>query len=209
MELPAPGSTEGSTGASTGASTSGLSPLGAGFLGGIPTPTPEATVSPERGSWNDVEPPAGYRVVVIVSGDDAATATLRNAVTAWAAERSVSIDSLNAVTPDDVATRLNEAVALQPDLVVGVGDGVVSTFMLLTAQNLGQQFLMIGAELPEPTANVTSLIWPGASPRELGLGLPGEKDPATFTAERGTEAVSAGVASVLHGLTGIVINLPA
>ena len=77
----------------------------------------------------------------------------------------------------------------------------------MTASHLDQQFLVIGAELAEPTANVTAADWTGASFRGEGLGMPSAYDPATFTPERAGRAVRAGVAAVLNGLTGIVIQL--
>jgi hypothetical protein len=81
-------------------------------------------------------------------------------------------------------------------------------FALLTPQHLVQDFLVVGSELPEPTENVTSVIWPGAAFRGTGLGTSGDQDVASFTAERADEAMTAGVASVLHGLGGIVVYLP-
>ena len=77
----------------------------------------------------------------------------------------------------------------------------------MTASHLDQQFLVIGAELAEPTVNVTAADWTGASFRGEGLGMPDAYDPATFTPERAARAVRAGVAAVLNGITGIVIRL--
>lgn len=190
------------------ASVPNIHALGDGFLGGNPSPTPEATVSPEPGSWDGVVPPAGYRVVLITAGTDAAAVTLATAVRAWAKSESVDLEVLKAGHDDDVEDHINAAVALKPDLVIGAGDGVVDVFTQLTPQHLAQHFLMIGAELPEPTENVSSVIWPGAAYRGTGLGTSGEVDPATFTPARADEAVRAGVASMLHGLSGIVLSLP-
>jgi hypothetical protein len=78
---------------------------------------------------------------------------------------------------------------------------------LVTPNHLDQQFLVVGAELAEPTANVTATDWTGASFRGEGLGMSSEYDAATFTPERAARAVRAGVAAVLHHLTGIVIWL--
>jgi hypothetical protein len=66
---------------------------------------------------------------------------------------------------------------------------------------------VVGAELAEPTANVTAADRTGASFRGEGLGMSSTYDPATFTSERAGRAVRAGVAAVLNGLTGIVIWL--
>ncbi|WP_025156511.1 hypothetical protein [Leifsonia aquatica] len=195
--------------APTPVSTDGtaLHPLGAGFLGSVTTPTPEATIDPAPGSWDGVEPPAGYRVVLITAGDDAATTTLASGVTRWAGQRAVSLTTLAATGDDDVQAQLLRAIEKAPDLIVGAGAGVVDVFSLITAQSLHQQFLVIGAELPEPTGNATSVVWAGASFRGTGISSDDDSVPAAVTPARASDAVSAGVASVLHGLTGIVLHL--
>ena len=190
------------------ADVSDVRPLGAGFLGSNPTPSPEATVSPSRGSWDGVVPPKGYQVVLITAGDDAQVTTVAAAVEGWAKAAGVDLDVEHAAHDDDVEVRINAAVERAPDLVIGAGDDVVDVFTLLTPQHLGQRFLMLGVELPEPTENVSSVIWPGAAYRGSGVGTSGAIDPASFTPERADEAVKAGVASVLHGLGGIVVSLP-
>jgi basic membrane lipoprotein Med (substrate-binding protein (PBP1-ABC) superfamily) len=190
-----------------GTGVDGLHPLGAGFLGSVTTPTPEATIDPEPGSWAGVEPPAGYRVVLITAGDDAATTTLADGVTRWAAEHGVALTALAATDDDEVETQLRRAVESAPDLVVGAGAGVVDVFALQTAQNLHQQFLVVGAELPEPTGNATAVVWTGASFRGTGISTDDDSVASSVTPARATDAVSAGVASVLHGLTGIVLHL--
>ncbi|GIH17244.1 hypothetical protein [Rugosimonospora africana] len=79
--------------------------------------------------------------------------------------------------------------------------------MLVTPSHLPQQFLVVGAELAEPTSNVTAVDWSGASFRGEGLGMCSAYDPGSFTAERCASAIRAGVAAVLNNLTGIVIWL--
>ncbi|MGA1838785.1 BMP family ABC transporter substrate-binding protein [Herbiconiux sp. 11R-BC] len=185
-----------------------LTPLGAGFIGSAsPSPSPEATVTPEPGSWAGVTPPVGYRVTLISAGTDAATTTVVQAVADWAAGAHVALTTLSASNDEEVGTLFDEAVAAGSDLIVGAGNGVIDTFMLVTAQYLDQQVLVVGAELPEPTANVTSVVWPGAVFRGTGLGTSGDLDPASVTPERTADAIEAGVASVLHGHTGIVVYL--
>ena len=189
-------------------STSAVAPstLGTAFFGSD-RPTPEATVQPASGSWAGVTPPAGYRVVLISAGKDEATNAVVDAVHTWAANTDVELTTMAAVDDDHVERQINRAVAKKPDLVLGAGSGVVDVFSLLTAQNLAQQFLVIGAELPEPTGNVTSVVWPGANFRGTGLSAVDGQDDASFTPARTGDAITAGVASVLHGTTGIVINL--
>jgi uncharacterized protein YcbX len=79
---------------------------------------------------------------------------------------------------------------LRPDLVICAGNALVDALALVTASHLDQQFLVVGAQLPEPTVNVTAAVWRDA-----------------FTTEDAGAAIRAGVASVLNDLTGIVISL--
>ena len=101
-----------------------------------------------------------------------------------------------------------EAMDLRPDLVICAGNALVDALALVTASHLDQQFLVVGAQLPEPTVNVTAAIWRGASSR--GGEVPDTAssfDPDAFTPEHAGAAIRAGVASVLSDLTGIVISL--
>lgn len=183
-----------------------LTGFAARFVGSTHEPAPEATVRPTPGSWDDVAVPAGYTMVLIARGDDVTTATLTTAVEHYAAAHGASLTVLTARSDDDVERRIDEAVDAGPDLVVGVGDGVVDVFSLITAQYLETDFLLVGSQLPEPTHNVTAVTWPGAEFRGTGLGNDGA-DAEAVTPERAGEAVSAGTASVLHDLTGIVVEL--
>ncbi len=63
---------------------------------------PEATVSPAPGSWDDVAPPAGYRVVLLSPGDPSPeTETLADAVDAWAEAEDVTVVPVVADSADD------------------------------------------------------------------------------------------------------------
>ena len=189
-------------------STAPLMPAAARFAGSAERPAPEATVRPAPGSWAGTGLPAGSTVVLVTRGDDTATATLAAAVRQHAAAHDADLTVLRARDDDEVERRVDEAVAASADLVVGAGDGVVDVFSLVTAQYLETPFLVVGAQLPEPTHNVTAVVWPGAEFRGTGLGNEAA-DQAAVTTERARDAVDAGVASVRHGLTGIVIELPA
>jgi hypothetical protein len=181
--------------------------LGPGFFDPSAPPAPEATITPRAGSWNGVHPSKGYRVVLLSAGDDGPTRTLVGAVTTWAQDEGASLKTVAATSPHELVPRIVDAIDLRPDLIVAVGNGLVDPLALVTASHLQQQFLVVGAELAEPTQNVTAADWPGASFRGDGLGMPDAYDPASFTHERATRAVRAGVAAVLNGLTGIVIRL--
>src|SRR4051794_33426123 len=65
--------------------------LGPGFFDPSAPPAPEATITPRPGSWDDVQPSAGYRVVLLRAGTDAPTRTLASAVKAWAGEVHASL----------------------------------------------------------------------------------------------------------------------
>ncbi|WP_433369813.1 hypothetical protein ACQPZX_44285 [Actinoplanes sp. CA-142083] len=179
--------------------------LGAGFVDPSAAPTPESTVTPKPGSWNDVHPSKGYRVVLLTAGHDAPTNALVKAVKDWAKAEDVS---LRTVTADqDHVAGITRAIDLKPDLIVSAGNDLVDPLAVVTASHLAQQFLVVGAEVAEPTGNVTAADWSGASFRGEGLGAASTYDAASFTEERCAAAIRAGVAAVLHNLTGIVIWL--
>jgi len=177
--------------------------LGAGFVEPSATPSPEATITPEPGSWDGVRPSPGYRVVLLTAGEDRPTKTLVAAVRQWADDEDVDLRTV--VADDDLVGGITDAMAMGPDLVVSAGNDLVDPLTTVTASHLDQQFLVVGAELAEPTGNVTAVDWSGASFRGEGLGASSTYDPASFTAGRCAAAVRAGVAAVLHDLTGIVV----
>ncbi|WP_433221487.1 hypothetical protein [Microtetraspora malaysiensis] len=169
------------------------------------SPAPEATITPRPGSWNGVRPSEGYRVVLLTAGDDPQTKTLVDAVTEWAEEENVSLKTLTATKPDQFIPRISRAITMKPDLIISAGDDLIDPLAMVSPNHLDQQFLVVGAELAEPTGNVTAADWTGASFRGEGLGMSSTYDPATFTPERAGRAVRAGAAAVLSGLTGLVI----
>ena len=186
-------------------SPSAVGSLGPGFVDA--TPAPEATITPSPGSWSEVHPSPGYRVVLLTAGDDPQTRTLVDAVTKWASDERVSLKTLKPTSPDQYVPRISDAIDLTPDLVISAGNDLIDPLAQVTPNHLDQQFLVIGAALAEPTENVTAADWTGASFRGEGLGMSSTYDPASFTPKRAAAAVRAGVASVLNGLTGIVIWL--
>ncbi|WP_197680120.1 type 1 periplasmic-binding domain-containing protein [Microlunatus soli] len=168
-------------------------------------PPPEGTITPAPGSWDGVHPPHGYRVVLVSMGTDKPTRTLRDAVEAWAASEQVELQHIVVDDHDQIVGKVTRAIELQPDLVISVGNDLIDPMAMITAAHLGQQFLVVGAELAEPTENVTAADWTGASFRGEGLGRAAGHDPTSFTPERTARAVRAGVAAVLSNHTGIVV----
>lgn len=151
--------------------------------------------------------PEGYRVVLLAAGDDASTATIAKAVTSWAAQEEASLKTVSSASSRDLVSSIDKAIGMGPDLIIAAGNDLIDALAAATPHYLEEQFLVIGAELAEPTVNVTAADWVGASFRGEGLGTSSGFDPATFTAERAGRAVRAGVAAVLHGLTGVVLLL--
>lgn len=189
------------------ASPSPVGTLGAGFTDPSAPPTPEATVTPRPGSWDGVHPPEGYRVVLLTSGTDRPTRTLVTAVREWAEEEHVDLRTVTAEHPAELLPTVTDSLGTGADLIVGAGNDLIDPLATVTPSHLSQRFLVVGAELAEPTANVTSVDWSGASFRGEVLGMSSTYDPSSFTAARCAAAVRAGVAAVLSDLTGIVVWL--
>ncbi|MER6534568.1 hypothetical protein ABT215_12320 [Streptomyces sp900105755] len=180
---------------------------GPGFVDPADPPAPEATATPRPGSWTGVHPPDGYRVVLLTTGDDRPTKTLVKAVEDWAEDEHVDLRTVTAAHPARLIPSITDALDLHPDLVVSVGNDLVDPLATVTPNHLSQQFLVVGAELAEPTGNVTAVDWSGASFRGEGLGMSSTYDATTFTATRCAAAIRAGAAAVLTGVTGIVLWL--
>lgn len=175
---------------------------GPGFLPTV-EPSPEATVSPSDGSWQSIHAPSGYRVVLLTAGDDEATKTLADSVRSWAEEDDVDLREV--ASGDDLIESIVEAMDMNPELIISMGDDLIEPLATVSAHHLDEQFLILGAEIPEPTENVTAVEWAGAGFRGDGVAAATEFDARTFTPERGADAVRAGAASVLSGMTGVVL----
>ena len=174
----------------------------AGFMPDI-APSPEATVNPEAGSWADVRPSPGYRVVLLTSGDDVTTQTLTTAVTEWA--QASDVDLRHVETGANPIDGIVEAMEMKPELIVTAGQDLIDPLSLVTPNHLDMRFLVLGAELAEPTYNVTAVEWSGAGFRGEGLGSATLFDESSFSPGRCADAIRAGTAAVLSGTTGIVL----
>jgi len=143
------------------------------------------------------------RVVLLTAGHDKPTKVLVGAIRKWADDEDVE---LRTVTADgDPLGGVVRATKLKPDLIVSAGNDLIDPLATVTASHLGQKFLVVGAEVAEPTANVTAVDWSGASFRGEGLGMPSSYDPGTFTAARCARGIRAGIAAVLTGMSGVVL----
>lgn len=177
----------------------------AGFL--PPTPlAPAATMTPSPGSWVGARPTAGLRVVLLTMGDEAATVTMTDAVRTWA--REVGADLREVRAGNDPIPAITQAIDMHADVVMSAGDALVDPLAIVTASHLDQPFLVLGGELAEPTQNVLAVDWAGAGFRGEDLGQAAHHDPASFTPERCSNAVAAGVAALLSGQNGVVVWIP-
>ncbi|MFE4174507.1 hypothetical protein ACFRR7_21050 [Streptomyces sp. NPDC056909] len=186
---------------------SAVGTLGPGFVDPSVPLAPEATATPRPGSWTGVHPSEDYRVVLLTAGDDRPTKALVKAVQDWAEEEHVDLRTVAADNPHDFIPSITKAMDMRPDLIVSAGNDLIDPLAMVTPNHLSQPFLVVGAELAEPTGNVTAVDWSGASFRGEGLGASSTYDPASFTGARCAAAIRAGVAAVLNDLTGIVIWL--
>ncbi|MFJ4835395.1 hypothetical protein ACIP79_36625 [Streptomyces sp. NPDC088747] len=184
---------------------SAVGDLGRGFVAPSASPAPEATITPRPGSWSAVRPSDGLRVVLLTAGDDRPTKTLVTAVREWADHERVDLRTVTVSDAADMIPAADRAIGMRPDLVVSAGNDLIDALATVTPNHLSQQFLVVGAELAEPTHNVTAVDWSGASFRGEGLGMSSTYDPASFTAARCAAAIRAGAAAVLSGWTGIVV----
>jgi hypothetical protein len=167
-------------------------------------PAPGSTLAP-RADVADAVPP-GLTLTVVVSDATADTEAAVRAVDALADDVRATVTHAVALPEDDADPEalLERALGTAPDVVVVLGPALLDALDRVSASTLDQQFLTIGAQLPEPTANVTAVVWPGPEPEpEASIGGAGPD-----VAPRTREALSAGLAAVTSGTTGYVVALP-
>lgn len=190
--------------------------LAAAVLTGCSAEAPASTPSvvPEPGRTIEATAPetagdlAGMRLAAVVP-DDAAAETLLAAARRIAEAGGAEWEEFPAAQPGEegVAAALSDAEAAGADVVIGLGAGAAEAFTYETPQLLAQDFLLVGAQLAEPTDNVTAVIWDGATSRGSAAPADGELDDGAVTPERGEDAVAAGLASIRDDATGIVLHL--
>lgn len=182
----------------------------------VPGPTGAAyEIVPEPGRIIEATPPTsvsgldGYRIAAVVPDASAASVTLLSAARAVASANGADLREfpVDEKDEDPVGAALDHALGTRPDLIVGLGDGVVDVFSFESAQRLDQQFLVVGAQLAEPTGNVTAVVWDGATSRGSAAGSDGELTDASITEDRGEDAFEAGLVSIQDGVTGVVLHL--
>ena len=177
-------------------------------------------VEPDPETWTDVRPPAGYRVLVLAQGTDESTPRdpqvkiLVDAAQRWARDEA-RVD-LTVRYLGDPHTYIDEidraAMSGEADIIVTAGNGLVDPVAVVSANYAGedpQQFLVLGAEVAEPTTNIAATDWQGSS--YLGEGAPETDyyDPSAVTPPRAYAALRAGTAAVLSGYTSVIVRIPA
>jgi hypothetical protein len=182
------------------------------FSGQVVRPGPE--------TWTQVRPSSPYRVLVLADGKDEHTprdpqvAILVNAVQRWAREEDrvkLKIRYLN--DPNTYTQGIDQAASGDnADLIVTAGNRLVDPVAAISANYAGenpQQFLVLGAEVAEPTNNIAASDWTGSAYLGEGLEESHYYDPAAVTAPRAYAALRAGVAAVLSGYRSAIVRIPA
>lgn len=177
-------------------------------------------VNPDPETWTRVRPASDYRVLLLAAGKDADTpsdpqvAILVEAVRRWA--RDESRVKLKIRYLSDPATFIEDldgaAKHDNADLIVTAGNSLVDPVAVVSANYAGydaQQFLVLGAEVAEPTTNIAATDWAGSAYLGEGLDESQYYDPAAVTAPRAYAALRAGAAAVLSGYTSVIVRIPA
>ncbi len=195
-----------------------ISIAGCSAAGGAGTTSPAASgeTLPEPGrtvaatSVDDVTSvlASGATLSVVWVPSEPATALLAG-LEEVVAQAGASIELFEAASEADVESAFASALDTQPDLLVGLGADVVDVFSFETPKQLSQQFLVLGAQLAEPTANVTAVVWDGATSRGSGASADGPLDGAPPSDRLAGDAAVAGLASISDGVTGVVVEVSA
>ncbi|XUK60593.1 BMP family ABC transporter substrate-binding protein [Plantibacter sp. RU18] len=175
-----------------------------------PQPAPGATSTPDPSSWDAVVAPAGFTATVVTVAEagvdpevDAAVAAVTARAGAGARVTRATLGATATASGDSFAGVLADT----PDLVIVLGPELLDATDRSSASNLGQQYLVIGAQLPEPTANVTAVVWAGADARRIDepRSVPNGMSDLAAHAD---DAFRAGLSALLTDTTGGVLILP-
>ncbi|GGD68242.1 hypothetical protein [Microbacterium murale] len=143
---------------------------------------------------------------------DAAADGLRLAVVAPAEigeQEQAALDEIDAFAGRSggsvvVHPSVDEALADDADVVVGIGPSMVGAIDLASAANLERSFLVLGSQLAEPTGNVIAVVWPGADERAV---FANEELPFLAADTYAGRAIETGLGAFASGLDGQVIAL--
>jgi basic membrane lipoprotein Med (substrate-binding protein (PBP1-ABC) superfamily) len=177
-------------------------------------------INPGPETWTKVRPSADYRVLLLAAGKDADTAydpqvkILVDAVHKWAAdEHRIKLKVRYLSDPDSYIQELDDAAKSDnADLIVTAGNDLVAPVAVVSANYAGynpQQFLVLGAEVAEPTTNIAATDWAGSAYLGEDLDQSLYYDPTAVTAPRAYAALRAGAAAILSGYTSVIVRIPA
>jgi len=124
-----------------------------------------------------------------------------------ATELGADLEVRESASESDVAAQLAAAIAEQPAVIIGLGDGVLTDFDPAAASNLSQQFLLVGSEAPEPTDNLTAAsfrTWEGLYLAGVGAATAG---PVSIVAPSGDPYVDAQVRRFTDGAHGSDVTI--
>lgn len=181
---------------------------------GSPLPVPGATIAADPVAAAMTPIPLGLVVTVVMplaetgadaAGREAAVAALE----AYATQHRATLSTITGDAESSPDALLQQAVANRSDVVVTFGSDLLPALDRASSANLDQPFLIVGGQLPEPTENVTAVIWPGADARETTvIGANGELASGAVLGGRVPEAITIGMASIMSERSGSVLSLP-
>jgi DNA-binding LacI/PurR family transcriptional regulator len=159
--------------------------------------------------------PSGLSLVVVAvagTGADSAAAMAGGlaAVQSSADAHGASVSVLTGDQSSDVDGLYRQALAAAPDAIVVLGPESDDALDRAAASSLAQQFVVLGGQLPEPTTNVTSVVWNGADAQAAEIAAPGGEEaapPVADLAARAPLALEVGLRAILADRTGVVYTL--
>lgn len=130
-------------------------------------------------------------------------------VTAGIKAAGTSVTVLEANSPADIAGLMERAVAADADLIITLGQDSLDETDHIAAENLNQQFLIVGAQPGEPTANLTTALFDKATcPKQATCVDTGDIfDPAILTQSTVPDvgaALASSLTEVHAGRTGTI-----
>lgn len=167
--------------------------------GGSSAAAPAATFTPATATLAVVVP----RPAVSDSFLAAAVAGIKNA----AARIGGTVSVLESNDPNGVASNVAKALAMQPDVIIGLTPDALDDIDRAAASNLNQQFLIVDAQPAEPTENLTTALFDTATCPERATCADSSDifDPVLLTQESATsvdDAISTSIADVFADRVG-------
>ncbi|MGO3886906.1 MAG: hypothetical protein ACTJHU_11485 [Mycetocola sp.] len=167
--------------------------------------------------------PGATRPAEDCAGGDAATAELSGATVALllpeepTADEQAIADGIRSVLADARVQTMSQpgqgapadeviiaAAEERPAVIVVVGEHQLDAIDRVAASRLEQRFLILGAQLPEPTENVTAVIWPGGDGRGMAAASEPAPDTTALDPAAADSAVQTGLCAAVGDGSGFV-----